>query len=128
MRTRSVCFGFILLVVSSRTWAQQSSATPVQELTLAEAVELALKDNRQIQVARLEVEKFNDRLAVTKTHRLPKFEFSMLAAELVKRVNFNFERGDLGTLTGVGPVPDKDISVTAPRRPALFITASLFQP
>src|ERR1700758_3019985 len=105
MRTRSIWFCLPLLLIATRAWTQQSSYTPVEELTLTRAVELALKDNRQVQIARLEVEKFNDRLAVAKTHRLPKFEFSLLAAELVNKVHFNFKQGDLGTLPGLGPVP-----------------------
>jgi len=128
IRTRSVLVGVALLLVTSRVWARQSTSTSVEELTLAHAVELALKDNRQIQVARLEVEKSSDRLAVAKTHRLPQFEFSALAAELVNKVHFDFKQGDLGTLPGLGPVPEKDTSVTAPRRPALFLNGSVFQP
>jgi len=128
MRTRSVWLGITLILVPSRAWAQQSSSPSIEELTLAHAVELALKDNRQIQVGRLEVEKFTDRLAVEKTHKLPKFEFEMLAAELVNKVHFNFKQGDLGTLAGLGPVPEKDVTVTAPRQPAFFFTGSVFQP
>ena len=128
MRTRSVWLGLALLLAPGQGWAQQVSATSVEELTLAQAVELALKDNRQIHVARLEVDKFNDRLAAAKTRRLPQFEFSMLGAELVNKVHFNFKQGDLGTLTGLGPIPEKDVSVTAPRRPAFFINGSAFQP
>jgi len=127
-RTRSVWFGLALLLVASRVRAQQSSPTSAEELTLAHAVELAMQDNRQIQVARLEVDKFSDRLAVAKTHRLPKFEFEMLAAELINKTHFDFKKGDLGTLPGLGPVPAEDVSVTAPRRPAFFFTGSAFQP
>jgi len=119
-RTRSVWFG-LALFVARPAWAQE-------ELTLDHAIELALKDNRQIQISRVEVEKFNDRLAAAKTHRLPQFEFSMLAAELVNRVHFDFKQGDLGTLPGVGPVPGNDVSVTAPRKPAFFLNGGVFQP
>ena len=128
MRTRSVFLGLTLLLASSPAWAQQLSSTAVEELTLAHAVELALTDNRQIQIAKLESEKFYDRLAVAKTRRLPQFEFSLLGAELLKRVNFDFKQGDLGTLTGIGPVPEKDVTVTAPRKPAFFYGGSVFQP
>ena len=128
MRTRSVWFGLALLLVTNSVCAQQTSSTSVEELTLAQAVELALKDNRQILVARMEIEKYNDRLAAAKTHRLPQFEFSMLAAELVNKVHFDFKKGDLGTLTGLGPVPERDVTVTAPRRPAFFLNGGVFQP
>jgi outer membrane protein len=119
---KSLWFGLALLSMTTAGWSQQ------EELTLDHAVELALKDNRQIQMVRLEVEKFSDRLAAAKTHRLPQFEFSALASELVNRVHFDLKRGDLGALTGIGPVPERDVTVTAPRRPALFLNGGVFQP
>jgi outer membrane protein TolC len=113
-------------------WPQQRLAerdtTQVEELTLDQAVALALRENRQVIVALLELDKFGDRLAVAKTHRLPRFEFSVLAAQLVNPVEFNFKKGDLGNLTGIGPVPGDDVTVKAPRRPAFFINGSAFQP
>jgi outer membrane protein TolC len=126
MRTLSILC--CLLVLSSQAWAAQALSSTREELTLAQAVELALKDNRQIQIARTEVEKFNDRKAVEKTQRLPHFEFSTLAAELINRPHFDFRRGDLGTLTGLGPVPEHDVSVVSPRRPTFLMTGSIFQP
>jgi outer membrane protein TolC len=105
-----------------------SDDSQIEELTLEQAVALALRENRQVKVARLEFDKYDDRLAVLKTRRLPLFEYSLLATQLVNTVDFNLKRGDLGTLTGVGPIPEKDITVSAPKRPAFFTTANLFQP
>jgi len=117
-----VSIGLALLLTVTPAWS------PQEELTLEHAVELALKDNRQIQIAIMEVEKFSDRLAAAKTHRYPKFEFSALASELVNHAHFDFKRGDLGILTGLGPIPERDVTVTAPRRPALFLNGEVFQP
>jgi outer membrane protein TolC len=121
-----------LSLMPSLALSQQQPAPPetsyVEELTLEQAVALALKENRQVKVAGLELDKFSDRLAVAKTHRLPQFEFSLLATQLINPIDFNFKKGDLGTLPGVGPVPQTDVTVTAPRRPAFFITSSVFQP
>jgi outer membrane protein TolC len=109
-------------------WSQQSAAPDVEELSLEQAVALALKENRQVKIASLELDKFSDRLAVARTRRLPHFEFSLMATQLINPIEFNFKKGDLGNLTGIGPVPATDVSVKAPRRPALFITGSAFQP
>jgi outer membrane protein len=116
------------LIVPVTVRPQQSTATPADELTLEQAIAIALETNRQIKVAALELDKFANRLAVAKTHRLPHFEFSVLATELVKTLNFDFKKGDLGTLTGIGPIPQTDVSVTAPRRPAFFYEGGAFQP
>src|SRR5262245_12746175 len=120
-RIRSACFAIVLLFLARSAMAQQF----VEELTLADAVKLALEDNRQIEIARLEVRKFDDRLGVAKTHRLPKFEFGALAAELIRKVNFDFKKGDLGTITGLGPVPETDVTATAPRRLGVFVNGSV---
>src|SRR5262249_11963172 len=40
---------------------------------------------------------------------------------------YNFNEGDLGTLTGL-PVPEKNVTITSPRRPAFFFNSSVFQP
>jgi outer membrane protein TolC len=122
----------VLLLLHGLAWPQQPATSPseseVEELSLERAVALALKENRQIKIASLEIDKFNDRLAVARTHRLPHFELSLLATQLINPIEFNFKKGDLGSLTGIGPVPATDVTVKAPRRPALFITGSVFQP
>ncbi len=105
-----------------------TNASQVEELTLEEAVELALRENREVKVSRLELDKFADRLAVAKTHRLPQFNFSVLAVQLLETINFDFKKGDLGTLPGVGPVPAADINVTNPRRLAFYFNGGAFQP
>jgi outer membrane protein len=129
---RSLTILLTLFFLTSPAWPQQRPSEPaepqVEELTLEQAVALALRENRQIKIAMLELDKFSDRLAVAKTHRLPHFEFSVLAAQLINPVEFNFKKGDLGFLPGVGPVPGTDVTVKAPRRPAFFINGSVFQP
>jgi outer membrane protein TolC len=129
-----------LLTVSmlpSPAWAQQpppaapttaTNASQGEELTLEEAVALALRENREVKVSRLELDKFADRLAVAKTHRLPQFNFSVLAVQLLDTIDFDFKKGDLGTLPGIGPVPSADINVTNPRRLAFYLNGGAFQP
>jgi len=43
-------------------------------LTLEQAIALALRDNRQVKNAMLEVNKSEDRLAAARTRRLPEFK------------------------------------------------------
>jgi len=128
IRMRCLTVLLFLLLMPGLAWSQQSAAPDVEELSLEQAVALALKENRQVKIASLELDKFSDRLAVARTHRLPHFEFSLLAVQLINPIEFNFKKGDLGNLTGIGPVPATDVTVKAPRRPAFFITGSAFQP
>jgi outer membrane protein len=133
MQTKWLTVLLTLFLLSSPAWPQQqSSAAPASAqdelLTLEQAIALALRENRQIKIANLELDKFADRLAVAKTHRLPQFNISALAVELIQSIDFDFKKGDLGILPGVGPVPNTDISVTTPRRPAFFLNGGVFQP
>jgi len=122
-----------LSLLTSPAWPQQQppaapASAQVEELTLEQAVALAVRENRQVKVTSLDLDKFADRLAAAKTHRLPQFNLSFLAFELLESLNFDFKKGDLGTLPGIGPVPQSDISITNPRRPAFFLNANVFQP
>jgi len=123
----------ILSLLPSTAWPQQQppalpASAQAEELTLEQAIALALLENREVKVASLELDKFADRLAAAKTHRLPKLHFSVLAFELLASVDFDFKQGDLGTLPGIGPVPQTDISIRNPLLPAIFINGSVFQP
>src|SRR5262245_35650259 len=97
----------VLSLLTSPAWPQQQppaapTSAQVEELTLEQAVALALRENRQVRVASLELDKFTDRLAAAKTHRLPQIHLSVLAFELLESLNFDFMKGDLGTLPGIG--------------------------
>src|SRR5262245_32210759 len=128
VRRRWLAVLLSLLVIPAPARSQQAAAPTAEELTLEQAIALALRENREVKVARLEVDKFADNLAAAKTHRLPEFGFSVLAGVLLESLDVRFRQGDLGTLPGVGPVPQTDISVTNPRRPFFFINGHAFQP
>src|SRR5690349_21768492 len=107
MNTRRLQLLAIILVMASPliVAAQQSPVSASAEtLTLDQALSLALHDNRQVQNAQLGVGKAEDQLAATRTFRLPKFEFNVLAGQQLVSPDFTFTKGVLGNYPGVGPI------------------------
>jgi outer membrane protein TolC len=56
-------------------------AAPAEELSLDQALGLALKNNRLVVNARLEVEKTGPQIEVARTYRLPQFKLKLLEAQ-----------------------------------------------
>ena len=95
-------FCFIWLTLTAPAWAQSQSPAARNLLTLEEAVNTALQDNRQVKNAALEVSKSEHMLAAVRTRRWPNFE--VIVGEnwlLTPQPNFNA----LGGLPGVLPIP-----------------------
>ena len=111
----------VLLLCVIPAWSQQ-------ELTLDQAVSLALKNNRLVKVSQLEVRKSENAVAATRTYRLPQFKFNMFEAQLLSRVDFTFPPGVFGVFPGIGPFPPVASSVTTARRPATIIVGQVNQP
>ena len=107
---------------------QQGAGTAGEVLTLDQAVSLALSGNRQVKNAQLSVGKAEDELAAARTFRLPKFQFNALAGEQLIAPEFTFTRGVLGNYANVGPIPDRDVKMTTPRRPTAILFGQVTQP
>ena len=119
------CLWFIL---TTPAWAQPQPPAARNLLTLEEAVNTALQDNRQVKNAALEISKSEHMLAAVRTRRWP--NFGVLVAEnwlLTPQPNFNA----LGGLPGVLPIP---IPITSPtnlisnRQPTALMTTFMAQP
>jgi len=118
----------LLLVLTTPAWAQPPVAAARSLLTLEEAVNTALQENRQVKNAALEISKSEHMLAAVRTHRWPIFE--VVAAEdwlLTPQENFNA----VGSLPGLLPIP---IPVSTPssliqsRQPTAYLAGFLMQP
>lgn len=98
-------------------------------LTLEEAVDLAARQNRQIRISVLEVEKLDENLSASRTHRLPEFKVALLGSMLLTPLSFEFQEGAFGCCyPNVGPIPAQDTSITTPRRPTGYFLNSVSQP
>jgi outer membrane protein len=124
---------FVLLLVTSATEvfaaASQTAETTVPVLTLEEAVNLAVAHNRTVQIATLDVTKFKEELAQTKTKRLPMFSTYFFFSQLLAPISFNFQRGAFGNnYPGIGPIPASNTNITTPSRPTFYAFLQAAQP
>jgi outer membrane protein TolC len=116
----------VVAVLSTGQLAAQDSAPHV--LTLNEAIQIALANNRSLKIATLEVDKSKWQIAETKTKRLPAFSTTVLGSQLLTEVSFIFKEGAFGDFPATGPIPDKDTKITTPRRPTAYVVGQATQP
>jgi outer membrane protein TolC len=97
-------------------------------LTLDEAVRLAKSNNRDLKVWGLDVDKQREALGEAKTHLYPRFDASVLAAQLLTPIDFTIKKGQLGTFSGTGPIPGSDTNLHTPARPIAIASVTATQP
>jgi outer membrane protein TolC len=97
-------------------------------LSLDEAIRIALRDNRQVQVGLLAVAKAAQATAELGATRYPLFNVDILSGMALNPIHFTIPEGTIGDLPGIGPLPATDRSITTPRRVTALIHSSAAQP
>ena len=97
-------------------------------LTLDEALLLARSNNRDLKQFRLEVGKQREALGEAKTHLYPRFDTSVLAAQLLAPLDFTINKGQFGTFPGTGPIPGSNTDLHTPARPIAIASVTATQP
>ncbi|MCC6861201.1 MAG: TolC family protein [Bryobacterales bacterium] len=128
MHLRFLLRGILLLGVSGWPASPQQEAAPAETLTLERALALALESNRNLQIARLEVRKAEDKLAAARTQRLPGLSLYTLGSQRITALDFRFPQGAFGTFSGIGPVPATDTTIRSPLKPAALVIGQIKQP
>lgn len=118
----------VLICLPSAVRCQSAASVPAEKLTLSQAIDAALRQNRLVNVEKLEVEKAGDRLAALATRRLPGFDVSVMEFQWFNPPEFRFNRGVFGQFPGLGPVPPTNTTVTSSYGPTAFIIARATQP
>ena len=117
----------LLLLVAGATrpvMSQDNGAT----LSLDQAIQIALKNNRETKNARLDIDKANDKLDAYRTRRLPSFKVSSLISQPLSSFDTTFEKGVFGTYEGIGSVPNEDTVITSSTNPTGLIVSQVSQP
>jgi len=130
MTTRISWLVVLLMVLASPSiiFCQSPPASAGEMLSLEQAIALALRDNRQVKNSALEVDKFGDRLAAARTHRLPEFKVSALGSQLLSSLDFKFERGVFGNYPNIGPIPAQETVISTPRQLTAVVVGQVSQP
>ena len=97
-------------------------------LTLDQALLLAKSNNRDLKQFGLDVGKQREALGEAKTHLYPRFDTSLLAAELFAPLDFAIQKGQFGTYAGTGPIPRSNTDLHTPARPIAIASVTATQP
>src|SRR6266478_9282091 len=97
-------------------------------LTLDEVFRLARLSNRDLKQFRLDVGKQREAFGEAKTHLYPRFDTSVLAAQLLAPLDFTIRKGQFGTFPGTGPIPGSNTDLHTPARPIAIASATATQP
>ena len=116
-----------LLCVSALPILAQDSTEQGPELPLTEAIQIALTNNRPVQLAKLDVMKSLLQVAEVKTRRFPIFNTSLLASGDLTSPSFVFKQGSLGSI-GPIPIPTKDTPIPLSHGVTGYAIANVDQP
>src|SRR5207302_230075 len=97
-------------------------------LTLEEALQLARSNNRDLKVSGLDVGKQRETLSEAKTHLYPRFDTSVLEAQLLAPLDFTIKKGQLGSFSATGPIPGSNTDLHTPARPIAIASVTATQP
>src|SRR5438445_11187952 len=97
-------------------------------LTLDEALQLAKSNNRDLKQFGFDVGRQREALGEAKTHLYPRFDTSVLAAQLLAPLDFTINKGQFGTFPGTGPIPGSNTDLHTPARPIAIASVTVTQP
>jgi outer membrane protein len=109
-RVVAFCLIAPIAFLSAASFAQDDSAS-APLLTLTEAIQIAIANNRPLQISSLEVNKSKWQVASAKTKRLPIINTYLFASGALNSPAFTFPKGLFGQVNNL-PNPSKDVSVS----------------
>src|SRR6267142_2132269 len=114
----------LLLATPLAGWCQQTTPSSAKVLSLDQAINIALQNNRSLKNARLNVEKSEDEIQSIHTSRFPSTHFYALVSQDMVKHETNLTSPFTGVFPGIGPF----FSLSTPRRPTAIFAAQLLQP
>src|SRR5260370_152591 len=114
----------LLLATPLAGWCQHNAPTAAEVLSLDQAINIALQNNRSLKNARINVEKGEDEIRNIRTSRLPSTHFYALVSEDMVKHETNLTNPVTGVFPGIGPF----FSLSTPRRPTAVFAAQVLQP
>jgi len=96
-------------------------------LTLDSAVQLAVANNRSVQIARLEIDKTRWSIESAKTKRLPAFHTYAFGSALLTPFSYTFDQGVFGNINGT-PIPNQTTKIENGQSFNVYLVAQAAQP
>ena len=100
----------------------------VSQLTLEEALVIAVAENTDIENAFLETKKADDAIWATKTKLFPEFDFIFYELYHLNDEAFEFKKGAFGDFPIIGPIPAENTEIATAPDFTTYIVASVAQP
>jgi len=119
---------YVLVAILFLLCCARAQASGGEVLTLDEALQLARTHNRDLKQFGLDVGKQREALGEAKTHLYPRFDTSVLAAQLLAPLDFTIRKGQFGTFPGTGPIPGSNTDLHTPGRPIAIASVTATQP
>jgi len=113
-----------LLTTPLAGWSQQSTPTAAEVLSLDQAINIALQNNRTLKNSRLNVDKGEDEIRSIRTSRLPSTHFYALVSQDMVKHETKLTNPVTSMLPGIGPF----FTLSTPRRPTQVFAAQVLQP
>ena len=113
-----------LLTTPLAGWSQQSTPTAAEVLSLDQAINIALQNNRPLKNSRLNVDKGEDEIRSIRTSRLPSTHFYALVSQDMVKHETNLTNPVTGIVPGIGPF----FTFSTPSRPTAVFAAQVLQP
>ena len=123
MKTALLAVTMAALAAGSTLWA-----AGVKRLTMAEAVELALKQNRTLKIARLQVQENQEKKASAKSLYFPTLSNETNVMHISELQNVDIPAASFGTIPGVGALPPRDLFINQGKNTLVGSGTSLNQP
>lgn len=104
----------LLLAVSSQflfVAAAHAQANPPTELTLSQAIDLALQQNRQIKLAQLAVVDSEHKKTIARSAYFPQIKNESTVLHITELEGVSFPAGAFGSPPATGPIPAKSLVI-----------------
>src|SRR6266446_9926042 len=124
MPARSLLVLLLLILMRSPVHAQQSAPPYAESLTLAQAIDLALRDNHAMKIAKLEVEKADENISAAKTYRLPSLHAYTLFSGNLANNKLEVPNPGANLFPGLGPF----FTLNDRRKPTAIFATSVIEP
>lgn len=109
--SRRNLYRILAVVALGLLGAAPQEAAEARRLTLSEAVQLALSQNRELKIARLRVVENRQKKAEAKAGYFPEITNQSTFLHLTALSNIEIPAGAIGQLPNVGPVPNHDFLI-----------------
>jgi len=117
-----------IVCIGQSACASTALAAEVKQLTLPEAVQIALQQNRALKIARLKVTESEQKRAAAKASYFPELKNQSAFLHTTAFQNIEIPTGAFGVLPGIGPVPIRDTLIDQGNQTFVTSGTTLAQP